>query len=55
MKILVRSHFIWFSGAQISTLELLDGVRYKVKDYNIKLKVIICKSSDNIIAFFNAH
>jgi len=50
MKILAISHFLWFSGAQISTLEFLNEVKYKVKDYDIELKVVICKGSDNITA-----
>ena len=50
MKILAISHFLWFGGAQISTLEFLNEIKYKVKDYDIELKVVICKGPDNITA-----
>ena len=50
MKILAISHFLWFGGAQISTLEFLNEIKYKVKDYDIELKIVICKGSGNITA-----
>ena len=47
MNILAVVSSMWFGGAQVSTLEFLDLLRYRVR-----LKVLTCENGD--VKFLNA-
>ncbi len=49
MKVLAIGHFLWFGGTQISTLEFFNEIRNYLKSYDIELKVVICKGSNNAV------
>jgi hypothetical protein len=37
MKVLAIGHFLWFGGAQTSTLEFFNEIRNYLKSYDIEL------------------
>ena len=55
MKVLAIGHFLWFGGAQISTLEFFNEIKNDLKSYDIELKIVICKgSNDAIVSKFSS-
>jgi glycosyltransferase involved in cell wall biosynthesis len=49
MKILTIGHFSWFGGAQISTFEFLNVVKNDLENYDIELKIVICKGYNDAV------
>ena len=49
MKVLAIGHFLWFGGAQTSILEFFNEIKNDLKSYDIELKIVICKGSNDAI------
>jgi glycosyltransferase involved in cell wall biosynthesis len=47
LKILALSHSLSIGGAQISTLEFFNMIESNLRNYNAKLKILICRNADS--------